>query len=403
MRTIERATVISVEQAIRLVYAHSVRSDRTQMLSCLEASSCVLSEDIVSPIDMPPFSQSAMDGYALRLHPKADADAYRIVDEICPGDEKHTVLRTGEAVRIFTGAPVPDTADAVIRQERVQVEAPVLKCVESVSVGENIRPLGEQLKRGETALKQGTRLNPAAVGFLSALGIASVPVLKKPSIALIATGNELIDNHQQLRRGQIYESNNAMLSSALRRLGYGDVSVCKCRDDAQKITDLLGRAIREREVVLITGGISVGDFDFVGNALQDLGVETIFYKVRQKPGKPLFFGKRGRTLVFALPGNPASALTCFYIYVCPALQRIAGETGFQLNPSTKESASHFVKRGNRAQFLKSLVKGEKVHILGGQSSAMLQSFAQADALVYMPEDTAEIKPGDGVETFILPA
>lgn len=387
-------------QAIALVHEHSVQSGRTETVGLSDLSNgCVLSKDVLSPIDMPPFRQAAMDGYALRLH---DTVAYTIVGEIRAGDGKHPVLQLGEAVRIFTGAPVPDTADAVIMQESVRVEKRILKVEKPVSAGENIRPLGAQVKKGEIALSRGTKLSPAGIGFLASLGIAKIPVFKKPAVAIVSTGDELIESHQRLTRGKIYESNSPMLLRALTNLGYSDVPVFKVGDDAQKTRDVLDGVIREREVVLITGGISVGDCDFVGKALRALGVETVFYKVRQKPGKPLLFGKKGSTLVFALPGNPASALTCFYIYACPALRKMAGETDFQLGKTIKRSASSFVKKVGRAQFLKAVCQGDEVRILQGQSSAVLQSFASANALVYMPETASEIKPNAGVEVIVLP-
>lgn len=391
--------MISVEQAIALVHEHSVQSGRTETVGLSESNGCVLSEDVLSPIDMPPFRQSAMDGYALRLH---DTVAYTIRGEIRAGDGKHPVLQLGEAVRIFTGAPVPDTADAVIMQENVRVEKRILKVEKPVSAGENIRPLGAQVKKREIALSRGTKLSPAGIGFLASLGIAKIPVFKKPAVAIVSTGDELIESHQRLTRGKIYESNGAMLLSALTNLGYSGVPVFKVGDDAQKTRDLLDGLIREREVVLITGGISVGDCDFVGKALRALEFETVFYKVKQKPGKPLLFGKKGSTLVFALPGNPASALTCFYIYVYPALRKMAGETDFQMGKTIKKSTSYFMKKGRRAQFLKAVCQGDKVCILQGQSSAVLQSFASANALVYMPETANEIKPDAGVEVIVLP-
>lgn len=391
--------MISVERAIHFVQQQSFQTYQKEKINLSESDGYFLAEDILSPIHMPPFDQSAMDGYALYLH---ESNTYIVIDEIKAGAGKNPVLQPGEAVRIFTGAPVPDMANVVVMQEKVVIKDNILIIKESVSIGENIRPLGEQVKKGEVALKKGTKLTPAAIGFLASIGIKKVCVFKKPSIALIATGNELIEISQPLIRGKIYESNNAMLSSALASIGYQNISTFKIEDNEERTYEVLNKMLAKKEVILITGGVSVGDYDFVYKALQKLEVETIFYKVKQKPGKPLFFGKKGNTLVFGLPGNPASALTCFYIYVYPALQKISGESDFKPSKIVKKSVSHFAKRGNRAQFLKAILKDGAIHILEGQSSAMLQSFALANALVYMPETLHEINPGDKVEIIVLP-
>jgi len=391
--------MITVEEAFELVDIHINTTTKPENKLVIDATGFVLSKDVLSPINMPPFRQSAMDGYALYLH---NDDNYTVIDEVKAGDDHHPTINAGEAVRIFTGSPVPDTANTVIMQEKVSRDGDQLKLNYPVSENENIRPLGEQIKKGELALQEGTKLTPAAIGFLTTLGIAEVSVYSKPSIAIVTTGSELIKVGQPLTYGKIYESNSWMLQSALQSLDYNTITLTKVKDDYTSTVSSIKKAISENDVVLISGGISVGDYDFVGKALTQLDVEQVFYKVKQKPGKPLFFGKKEDKVIFALPGNPASALSSFYVYVYPTLQRLSGEKDFSLNRINVKSASTYFKKGDRAQFLKGYLKDGKVTILEGQSSAMLHTFALANVLVYVPEDVNNILVNDSVKVFCLP-
>ena len=391
--------MISVEEAFKLVQDHINPTDKTEHRSVLKSRSYTISKDINSPINMPPFRQSAMDGYALCLHKDM---RYTLIDEVKAGDGHHPVLKEGEAVRIFTGSAVPDTANSVMMQEKVTRDKDSLTLNSPAFENENIRPLGEQVQKEALALKKGTQLTPAAIGFLTTLGISEIEVFSKPSIAIVTTGNELMEAGQSLTYGKIYESNSGMLMSALQSLGFEDITICKVKDDYNSTLIALDKAIIENDLVLISGGISVGDYDFVGKALLELGTEQVFYKVKQKPGKPLFFGKKGNTPVFALPGNPASALSSFYIYVQASLQLLSGNIDFSLTRVTATLSASFSKKGNRAQFLKAFLKNGEVTIMEGQSSAMLNTFALANAFVYVPADVNEIDKGGLVEVILLP-
>ncbi len=391
--------MISIEQAISIVKKSTKPLDKSECISLKNGLGLTLAKDVVSPINMPPFRQSAMDGYAVNMH---NSNQYSIIDEVKAGDAHQPTLQTGEAVRIFTGAPVPDTANAIIIQEHVSVNANFLTANKPIELNANIRSLGEQTKKGDIALKKGTKLTPAGIGFLTSLGITEVVVNKPLSIALIVTGNELATAGDSLQYGQIYESNAIMLSSALNDLGYMNVGITNVKDDYQSTYNVLQDAILNNDMVLVSGGISVGDYDFVGKALLEMCVEQLFYKVKQKPGKPLFFGKKDHTFVFALPGNPASALSCFYVYVNTALKRMSGNEHFELLKTTAKSLSNFVKKGDRAQFLKAIYNNDKVEILEGQNSSMIHTFALANALVYVPENLHEITVNDTVEVLLLP-
>ena len=391
--------MITVEEAFKLVQNNITPNEKTISIELNNSLGYVLASSVFSPINMPPFRQSAMDGYALNLHDKSN---YKIIDEVKAGDEHQPILNKGEAVRIFTGSAVPKTANTVIMQEKVTVKENHLLINNSVSENKNIRPLGEQIKKGTLALKKGTKLTPAAIGFLLTLGISKVLIFEKPKIGILTTGNELIEAGQKLTFGKIYESNSGMLKSSLQNFGFSRVSVSKVKDDYQSTLNSLRKIISENDLILISGGISVGDYDFVGKALIELGTQQIFYKVKQKPGKPLFFGKLNSKPIFALPGNPASALSNFYVYVHPTLERLSGNINFSINKGIAILESDFKKKGDRAQFLKAHHENGKVTVLEGQSSAMLHTFATANVLVYIPWNRNKYEKGDIVEIIHFP-
>jgi molybdopterin molybdotransferase len=391
--------MISVEKAIQIVSNNSNPVTKSKGINLSSALGYVLFEDVVSLINMPPFRQSAMDGYALNLH---NSKTYSIIGEVKAGDNYNPTLKTGEAVRIFTGAPVPDSANAVVMQEKTSLDNDTLFIESQVNLNDNIRPLGEQVLKGAVALKKGTKLFSAGIAYLTSLGITKVKVYKKPSIAIVVTGNELAEAGENLQYGQIYESNAIMLSIALKQLGYDKVSIHKVEDNYDSTFQLLNVVINQHDVVLVSGGISVGDYDFVGKALNELDVEELFYKVNQKPGKPLFFGKKEEKIIFALPGNPAAALSCFYMYVLLAIEKIIGNNNFSLHKTKATSTSDFIKKGERAQFLKAIYHEGVVEILEGQNSSMLHTFALANAMVYLSETATSINKEDEVEVILLP-
>lgn len=391
--------MVTISEALDAVKNNMTPLFKEEIKPLERCGSYHLSKDIVSPINMPPFRQSAMDGYALSLHNNL---SYTLIDEVKAGDNHQPILKSGEAIRIFTGAPVPETANAVMMQEKVTADGSIITIETDVSEGHNIRPMGEQVKSGDLALKKGTKLTPAAIGYLTSLGITEAHVYKKPSIALITTGNELLEAGEPLTYGKIYESNSKMLLNALYNLKFYDVTIHKIEDDYIQTKNKLETVINNNDLVIATGGISVGDYDFIGKALKELQVKEVFYKVKQKPGKPLFFGKKENTAIFALPGNPAAALSCFYTYVYIALQKMMNKDTIELPRIKARSISTFEKRGDRPQFLKAIYNEGDVEILEGQNSSMLQTFALSNALVFVPEAISIISINDELEVILLP-
>ena len=390
--------MISVEEAITKVTTHFYKS--TPVSKPIEDSlGYVLATDVFSKIDMPPFPQSAMDGYALHIH---ESLTYTIVGEVKAGDSQIVELQPGEAVRIFTGAPVPETANGVMMQEKTSVKKDQLILEEIPKLQQNIRPQGEQIKAGELAMAKGQKLSPSALSFLATVGVPEIKVYPKPKVGIVVTGSELVPVGQPLMHGKIYESNAILLANTLKKEGITAYTIYKVADDYESTKNLLEKVTSENDFVLVSGGISVGDYDFVGSALQELKTETIFYKVKQKPGKPLFFGKQKKCFVFALPGNPASALTCFYMYALPMLRYFSGNENPFFNRGHKKLAHDYKVKGIRAQFLKAIVTDNTVEILSQQSSAMIAGFMDANAYVFIPEFSTEIKKEASVEVILLP-
>lgn len=389
--------MISVDDAFSILNKATF-SLREVEVSLHDASSFILAETLISPISMPPFRQANMDGFALSLH---DQLTYDIVGEIKAGDYFDGQLQPGQAMKIFTGAAVPDSAQAVIQIEKVIVNNHQLQLQENVKPETNVRPLGSQIEKGTVALEKGSILNPAAIGFLAGLGFTSVKIYAKPKVGIVITGNELVQAGQPLPSGKVYESNAIMLQLALQSEHYDQINSYQVEDTFEATKSALQQAIEENDVILVSGGISVGDYDFVGKALQSLAVETLFYKVNQKPGKPLYCGKLKDKMIFALPGNPAASLTCLYVYVLPTLHRISGKNASYMPSITKPLAHHFEVNNSRSQFLKALVTGDEVTILPHQDSSMLDSLATANALVFVQDGCYELAKGAAVGVYQL--
>lgn len=397
--------MVSVQEAKSLIQSTvPVLYPEQKILS--EAVGQVLAEEVVSPLALPPFRQSSMDGHALHHDDVTQAaTTLPVVAESRAGNATPQTLQRGTAVHILTGAPVPDGATAVVMKEKIEranneaiiQQFPVLE-------GQNVRSIGQQIQKGDVAMPKNTYLTPGSVGFLAGMNVQTVKVYRRPSVGILVTGDELVQpgNNTPLHFGQIYESSSSMLAAVLRAEGITEIDIRYVADDEAATIAALRELTENNDVVLSTGGVSVGDYDFVGTALEEIGVETVFYKVRQRPGRPLFFGRNDDTIIFALPGNPASTLVCYYEYVLPALRLMSGRTDCFL-PRIKLPITHaFSFQGERDEFLKATATTEAVTPLDGQESFVLRSFAVANALIYLPSSQNSVEPGDLVEAHLLP-
>lgn len=391
--------MVLVEKAVNYIENIECKLEEIKVDVSSKLIGNVFSEAVYSPHTLPLFDQSAMDGYAVCFGEKS---YFLILDEeIKAGDKKKITLKKGESVRIFTGAPVPDTADAVIMQEKVTVKEKKLYVEGVLKKSQNIRYRGEEIQRGDKIFEIGDKITPATIGVLASLGISEIKVFRKPKVAIVVTGNELSSLNKELSYGEIYDSNTYSLSAFLEEQRIEAIQCYHVKDDLKETEKVISKALKGHDIVLITGGVSVGDYDFVKASLEKNGVEEIFYKVKQKPGKPLFFGKTATSFVFGLPGNPAAALTCAYIYVFPLINRFKGLKSIHLKRATGMAVNTYKKKGDRAQFLKAIFNEGNVEILDGQDSGMMHSFAKCNALVYMPENVMEINEREEIKEVIL--
>lgn len=404
--------MITVTEAQRIV-ASQVPSGPKREIALREGRGLVLADTLLSPIDSPSFDSSAMDGFAVRRVDTEGAAkerpvALRVVETIAAGTVPTRRLSSRESARIMTGAMIPPGADGVIPQEEVvESGSDTISVSRSVARGENILRRGEELKRGEVALQRGAPLNPAAIGFLASLGIERVPVFAKPRVAIVPTGSELVQSFSEWSPGRVFESNSAALSAALRELSIESEIVPPVTDSEGDLKGVLGGLFETADFVLITGGVSVGRFDFVRGVLADLGVETLFWRVAQKPGKPLFFGRKEDRFVLGLPGNPASSLVCFYEYVRPALRRWLGFRELFLREGEARIEGEIRKKGGRTDFVRALAWEDggalSVRPTGDQGSHRMGSFVDANCLMVLPSERTEYGSGDVVTIHWLPS
>ncbi|MEJ6582551.1 MAG: molybdopterin molybdotransferase MoeA [Crocinitomicaceae bacterium] len=387
--------MISVEQAFKQI--DTIQALKPIEIPLVEALNYTLAEDVLSPINMPPFNQSAMDGYAAN----GTSNTFELTGEIQAGmDASNIELKEGQAIRIFTGAMVPTSATTVIRQEIVEKKGDSISIVNEYGQHENIRLAGEQIELSELAAKKGTRITAGVLGFLVGIGIETVTVYRNPKIAVIATGNELVPTGGKLAPGKIYESNSHMIQASLKSIGF-ECSIYRVIDDFEETKALFTQLISENDLLIAAGGISVGDYDFVGKALEELNTETLFYKVKQKPGKPLYLGKNGSTIIFGLPGNPGAALSCFYIYVSIALAHLTGRKSPFIAPKIARLGHDYSKPAGLTQFLKANMNGNVIQILSHQSSAMLNVYADTNCIARLEEKDTDWKSGDEITVYLI--
>jgi len=392
--------MISVTEAKKII-SENVSSLEPVTLSLQESGGLVLAEDLYATTDIPGFPQSSMDGYAFSFNGWKQHKKLKIAGEVAAGSNKTFNLNPENAVRIFTGAAVPAGADTVIMQEKVKTQnGELLIEDETLQLGNSVRPKGSEIKAGALALEKESILSPAAIGFLAGIGITEVKVYPNPSISIIITGNELQQPGKPLQHGQVYESNSFALMAALKQLHLKNIQILSATDKPEIVTGTLKKALEQSDVVLLTGGISVGDYDFVLQAATECSVEKLFHKVKQRPGKPLYFGKKENKLVFGLPGNPSSVLTCFYQYVISALEKLSKrKIGLQTLKVPLEK--QFQKTAGLTHFLKGFYDGKTALSLDAQESFRLSSFAKANCLIQIDEETTSLKEGDLVDVYLL--
>jgi molybdopterin molybdotransferase len=372
----------------------------------------VLAEDVESPIDVPPFDSSAMDGYAVVAGPAAELD---VIGESRAGHPADVGVRPGAAIAVSTGAAVPQGATAVVPVERTEPAGhegehaaaagfPVVR-VPATTPGANVRRAGEDLRAGQVVLHAGVVLGPAELGVAASVGRPSVRCARRPRVALIVTGDELTDPGEPLRAGGIYSSNGVALAAQVDRAGAEVVLRETVADSAEATSAVLGRALDEADVVIVSGGVSVGPHDHVKGALRELGVEERFWGVSLRPGKPTWFGVRGGTLAFGLPGNPVSAMVTCQLFVRPALAALQGADPAATRGTAilDEPVARNPRREQAVRVrLRAADDGWRASLTrGAQGSHVLTSMLGADALALVSPGDSEASAGERVEIDLL--
>lgn len=393
--------MITVREAKKII-AEAAIKPKVKDLELYRANGSVLATDVFSPINVPPFNQSAMDGYALKFSQWAPGNSLKLIGVLQAGVAPQNDYPSGSALRIFTGAQVPSSYDTVVMQEKTRrVKEQIFITDEQLKEGMNVRLEGSQNQKGTLALNAGTIINAGVAGYLAGLGFNQVKVFEPPKVCIINTGKELIQPGKELPPGKIFESNSYSLNAALNNLNINPLALLWCDDDESQLTQMIKDKISDCDYLILSGGVSVGDYDFVHQALANCGVQCLFHKVKQKPGKPLYFGKKDNTLVFGLPGNPAAVLTCFYEYIAPSLKTYIGK------PETKELtmplAVSYSKKAGLTHFLKGKISGKEVQPLHAQESYLMNSFAVADCIIELEENRTDFEKGELVPVNIINA
>ena len=394
----ESNELVSVEQA-RALIAASVSRVHPVMKELMVSTGLAIAEDIYSPLDLPAFDQSSMDGYA--IYAEDIKRELPVQGVIAAGHAQPETLQRNHAMRIFTGAPLPAGADTIVMQEKVIVHESGIQITDpQIEKGTHVRKRGSEIKKGELVLKKGTVITAPVAGLLASLGLNSVKVYPRLSVCIMVTGNELQIPGMPLLPGQAYESNNSFLMAALRPFAEAMKSATYVEDNLEILERALSLIINNYELIIITGGVSVGDYDFVRQAADAAGIHCVFHRVKQKPGKPLYFGTKENKIIFGLPGNPASVVSCFYEYVLPAIR-------FMMHLPQEELISarlkdDFKKVKGLTQFLKAYFADGEVEILEAQESYRLRSFATANCLVALDENRLTYDKGEMVTVRLLP-
>jgi molybdopterin molybdotransferase len=400
--------MISPESAQRLIRRHCNPLGDC-VLPIADALGYVLAETVRTDAPLPRFDNSAMDGYAVRAHGTDAATATHpvrlaVVDEVFAGQTTRRRLRAGEACRIMTGAPLPAGADAVAQKEEVHLRGDEIWLDHPIAEGRHVRRRGEEIKKSQVILPKGLAIDAGAIGCLATIGRERVRVQRRPSVSVIATGDETVAPGGRLRPSQIYESNSYMVSAALRQMGITPSRVRHVKDHPTALGNAVAASLARSDVLIVTGGVSVGDRDYVRDVLSRQRVREVFWRVRQKPGKPFYFGVRGKRAVFGLPGNPASVFTCFYVHVYTALRWMAGFSG-GLVERRLPLATPVTADKERWRLLKAkLVDGPPLGVasLPRQASHMITALTETDSIAVVPPGVGTLEAGSLVTVYLLP-
>jgi molybdopterin molybdotransferase len=400
--------MITVTEALHTVLS-TVEPVGVEKVNILSALGSVLAEDIYARRTIPPTDNSAMDGYALIAEDTMGATTehplfFDIIEDVPAGNMPRKIVGFAEATRIMTGAPTPEGVDAVVRVEDTELDGDRVKIFKEASIGQNIRAKGEDVKEGELVLHRGTIIRPAETGMLAALGRSFVAVYQKPLVAILATGDELVDIDGELSPEKIISSNSYSGAAQVMECGGIPLQIGIAKDTKEDLTEKFKTAMRA-DIIVSSAGVSVGDYDFVKDVMEEIGVTIDFHQVAQRPGRPFTFGTAGRKLFFGLPGNPVSSMITFEQYVRPAILKMTGHKRiFRRTIKAVLQENITIKQGLR-YFLRVRIRYEDGRLTavttGEQGSGILKSMVLANGIMVLPEDSTSIKKGDEVMVQVI--
>jgi len=397
--------MINYNQAQKLVLEYT-RLTKKETANIKASLGFFLAQDVITNSDLPRFTSSAVDGYGVKISDLKNATTnnpaiLKLVGEVKAGDYLKMKLKRTQCIRILTGAPIPSGVEAVVMKEFTKQIGNVISFYISANSGENFRYKGEEFKKGSKILSRSTQISPAIIGILASLGIKNIRVYKKPRVAVLVTGNELVVSGKKLKYGQIYDSNFFTLSSVLEQLNIDIINLGIAKDDKDELLSKIELGISASDILLVSGGISVGEYDYVQEIFDILEVKKIFWRIAIKPGKPTYFGIKGKKLIFGLPGNPVASLLIFNQLVKPAIRKMMGEKKHQPIIMYAKLDKELRKRPGRLELVRGILKASSnggliVTPTKGQGSHMLGGVVSANCLIHFPLEKNILKKGANV-------
>ena len=376
-----------------------------QNLNLSDCLSKVLAEDLISPINVPNYNNSAMDGFAFKSNLKNNSKIFKIINTILAGNTSKFTLKNGEAINIMTGGKIPEGTDSVIPIEYVVLSGNKITLNEFPKTGANIRKIGEDIQKGSVALKKGTYLRPAEIGLIASLGIEKLKVYKEIKVAFFSTGDEIVKAGSPIKSGQVYDSNHYSINAMLQRLGVECMDLGIVPDNKELIKKILIKSAKTADAIITSGGVSVGQADYMKEVLAELG-NVLFWKLSIKPGRPMAYGKIKSASYFGLPGNPVAAMVTFYQLVQPALKYLKGELNYLPPPIINVKSDALIKKKpGRLEFQRGILSQNKdglsVKPTNLQGSAILSSMTQANCFIILDLESGPIKKGDKVKVQLM--
>jgi len=400
--------MISVEEALKTIL-EGIRPLGLENIPITSALGCVIGEDIVSGRSIPPLANSSMDGYAVMAGDTAFASKEKpavldVLEDVPAGRVATQPIRKGQAIRIMTGAPLPEGANAVVRVEDTEADQKKVKIFVSVTPGFDIREAGEDVKTGELVVTKGTVLRAAEIGMLAALGRSYVAVHQRPVVAVVSTGDELVEVDEMPGPGKIVNSNSYSLAAMVLEAGAIPLQLGIARDNREDLLDKF-RAAARADIIVSSGGVSVGDYDLVKDIMAEIGSRIQFWRVAMRPGRPLAFGRLEGKPLFGLPGNPVSSMVSFEQFIRPSILTMRGYRNIFRRAVRAEMTDGFSKKKGLKYFLRARVEYRDgkhyAAMTGEQGSGILKSMVLANGLIVLPEDVSAVKPGDEVAVQLL--